>query len=56
MWVMYPTFRGSRGDPGPQESFYGEVDDLVAAVALTRTIEGVDTQRVYLGGHGTGGT
>ncbi|MHC4597956.1 MAG: alpha/beta hydrolase family protein, partial [Planctomycetota bacterium] len=30
--MMYPTVRGSFGNPGHQETFLGEVDDVVAAL------------------------
>ena len=54
--VLYPTYRGTDGNPGAQESFFGEVDDVLAAVAFVMAQEVVDPQRVYLVGHGTGGT
>jgi len=54
--MVYPTFRGSSGNPGHQESFFGEVDDLMAAVAFAKTLPDVDDKRVFVGGHSTGGT
>src|SRR5215467_9877741 len=30
--TMYPSFRGGNDNPGYKESFYGEVDDVLAAV------------------------
>ena len=54
--MMYPTLRGSFGNPGRQETFFGEVDDVIAAGRHLATVEGVDPERIYLGGHSTGGT
>lgn len=56
MVVMYPTFRGANGNPGRQESFLGEVDDLLAARDYLEKSGLVDPSRIYLGGHSTGGT
>jgi len=54
--MMYPTVRGSFGNPGKQESFFGEVDDVLAALAFLKKVDYVDPARIYLGGHSTGGT
>lgn len=54
--MMYPTLRGSFGNPGAQEYFYGEVDDVLAALAYLQTVDYVDPEQIYLGGHSTGGT
>ncbi|MEQ8763646.1 MAG: alpha/beta fold hydrolase [Planctomycetota bacterium] len=54
--MMYPALRGSYDNPGYQESFYGEVDDVLAALEYLSGVEGVDPSRIYLGGHSTGGT
>lgn len=54
--MMYPTFRGSHGNPGYQESFLGEVDDVIAAAKYLSDVDYVDPERIYLGGHSTGGT
>jgi dienelactone hydrolase len=54
--MMYPTTRGTAGNPGVQESFLGEVDDVLAAADHLRTLDFVDPERIYLGGHSTGGT
>lgn len=54
--TLYPTTRGMEGNPGPQESFLGEVADVVAAVEWLRAQPYVDPERVYVGGHSTGGT
>ena len=54
--TMYPSFRGGNDNPGYQEGFYGEVDDVLAAADYLAAQPGVDPARVYLGGHSTGGT
>ncbi|MEO0481817.1 MAG: hypothetical protein AAF196_20315 [Planctomycetota bacterium] len=54
--TVYPSFRGSFGNPGRREGFYGEVDDLVAAVEFVRGLEFVDEDHVYLAGLGFGAT
>lgn len=54
--LFFPTFRGTAGNPGTQDSFFGEVDDVAAAVAYVKTLDFVDPQRVWLGGHSTGAT
>ncbi len=54
--MMYPTTRGTAGNPGVQEGFLGEVDDVLAALEHLRTLPYVDAERIYLGGHSTGGT
>ncbi len=54
--MMYPTMRGAYGNPGVQESFYGEVHDVLAALDYLKSIDYVDPERIYLGGHSTGGT
>ena len=54
--TMYPSFRGGAGNPGFKEGFLGEVNDLLAAAEWLAQQEYVDPQRIYLGGHSTGGT
>ena len=54
--MMYPTLRGSFGNPGSQETFFGEVDDVLAALDHLAQVDYVDPDRIYLGGHSTGGT
>lgn len=56
MITMYPAFRGSFGNPGFREAYYGEVDDTLAALAYLKTRDFVDPKRIYLGGHSSGGT
>ncbi|WP_197528861.1 alpha/beta hydrolase family protein [Aeoliella mucimassa] len=54
--MMYPSLRGGNENPGYVETVYGEVDDVIAATKWLKTLDYVDTDRVYLGGHSTGGT
>ena len=56
MVMVFPTLRGGNTNPGQREYFWGEVDDVVAAIAQTARLPYVDPQRIYLGGHSTGGT
>ena len=53
---MYPSLRGGNKNPGSKEGFYGEVDDVLAAAKFLATQPFVDPNRIYLGGHSTGGT
>ncbi|MFT4703675.1 MAG: acetyl esterase/lipase [Bradymonadia bacterium] len=54
--VVVPTWRGEHDNPGRYESFYGEVNDLQAAVDYARQLPGVDPEYVFLAGHSEGGT
>jgi dipeptidyl aminopeptidase/acylaminoacyl peptidase/predicted small secreted protein len=54
--MMYPAQRGGNGNPGHDESCYGEIDDILAAADYLARQEGIDPKRIYLGGHSTGGT
>lgn len=54
--MMYPCLRGGNDAPGYMEGFYGEVDDVLAAADYLSKLDYVDPQRIYLGGHSTGGT
>jgi dienelactone hydrolase len=55
--VMIPSFREENVDKvGRFEMFYGEVDDLFAAIEYGARLPGIDANRVYVVGHGTGGT
>jgi len=56
MIMMYPALRGCCGNPGSQEGFYGEVNDVIAAAKYLRSLDDVDADRIFLGGHSTGGT
>ena len=54
--MMYPSLRGGNKNPGFKEGFYGEVDDVIAAAGYAAALPWVDSSRIYLGGHSTGGT
>lgn len=54
--MMFPSLRGGNQNPGVKEGFLGEVDDVLAATEYLRTQPYVDPDRIYLGGHSTGGT
>jgi dipeptidyl aminopeptidase/acylaminoacyl peptidase len=54
--MMFPSLRGGNHNPGQREGFFGEVDDVLAAADFLIKQPYVDPQRVYLGGHSTGGT
>lgn len=54
--MMFPSLRGGNDNPGVKEGFLGEVDDVLAAAKFLGKQEFVDPQRIYLGGHSTGGT
>lgn len=56
MIMMFPSLRGSANNGSRPEYFLGEVDDVLAAAAHLATLPYVDPQRIYLGGHSTGGT
>lgn len=54
--MMFPTLRGGNDNAGNIEVNYGEVDDIIAAAEYLATLPYVDSSRIYLGGHSTGGT
>ena len=54
--MMYPSFRGAHGNPGYFETLYGDIDDILAAFEFAASLPYVDPNRIYLGGHSTGGT
>jgi len=54
--TMYPSLRGGNDNPGAQEGFLGEVDDVLAAASYLSKRADVDPNRIYIGGHSTGGT
>jgi dienelactone hydrolase len=54
--MMFPSLRGGNQNPGVREGFFGEVDDVLAAADYLANQPFVDPQRIYLGGHSTGGT
>jgi acetyl esterase/lipase len=54
--MMFPSLRGGNDNPGYEEGFMGEADDILAAADFLARQPGVDPGRIYLGGHSTGGT
>lgn len=54
--MVFPTLRGGNGGGDRREWLLGEVDDVLAAAAQLARIRYVDPDRIYLGGHSTGGT
>jgi dienelactone hydrolase len=54
--VMCPSWRGEADNHGRFEAFYGEVDDALAALDHLSRLPYVDPARVYVAGHGPGGT
>jgi acetyl esterase/lipase len=54
--TMYPSVRGGNMNPGYHEGFYGEVNDILSARDYLSKLDYVDPNRIYLGGHSTGGT
>jgi acetyl esterase/lipase len=54
--MLFPSLRGGNGNPGVKEGFFGEVDDVLAAAEYLGQQFFVDPNRIYLGGHSTGGT
>ncbi len=54
--TMYASLRGCNDNPGDYECFYGEADDVISAADYVSKLAYVDPDRVYLGGHSTGGT
>ncbi|MFO1062261.1 MAG: prolyl oligopeptidase family serine peptidase [Pirellulales bacterium] len=56
MIMMYPSLRGGNMNPGKREGHFGEVDDVLAATDFLAAHPNVDSSKIYLGGHSTGGT
>lgn len=54
--MVFPTLRGGNGGRSPREWLLGEVDDVLAAADQLKQIRYIDPDRIYLGGHSTGGT
>ena len=54
--MMFPSLRGGNDNPGKHEGFLGEVEDVLAAADYLARQDYVDPERIYLGGHSTGGT
>lgn len=53
--VFVPSYRGENGNPGNFELFYGEVDDVRAAIRWLAKQDNIDTTRIYTFGHSVGG-
>jgi acetyl esterase/lipase len=56
MVMMFPSLRGGNDNPGIREAFLGEVEDVLAAFDFLARQPPVDPERIFLGGHSTGGT
>lgn len=56
MAMLFPTLRGGNDNPGQREYFWGEVQDVAAAILQAAQLPYVDPARIYLGGHSTGAT
>ena len=54
--TMFPSLRGGNNNSGSIECLYGEVDDVLAARKYLASLSYVNPNRIYLGGHSTGGT
>ena len=54
--VIIPMLRGEDGQPGNFSMFYDEVNDVVSAAKYLRKQSYVDSNRIYVAGHSTGGT
>jgi dienelactone hydrolase len=54
--MMFPSLRGGNSNPGYIEGFFGEVEDVISAANYLAQQPYVDPDRIYLGGHSTGGT
>ena len=54
--VMYPLLRGRSQNPGRVEHLYGEVDDVLSALAYLKKLKGIDPSQIYLVGHKSGAT
>lgn len=53
--LFMPMLRGENGNPGYYESFYGEVDDAVAAGEYVKSLPYVDADHIFVVGHSVGG-
>ena len=53
--LFVPTWRGENGNPGHHEYFFGELDDLIAAVRWLAAQPEVDVKRIHVFGHSAGG-
>ncbi len=53
--LFMPMLRGENGNPGNYESFFGEVDDAIAAGRFVASLPNVDGKNVFVAGHSVGG-
>lgn len=53
--LFTPMLRGENGNPGTYESFFGEVDDAIAAGNFVASLPNVDADNVFVAGHSVGG-
>ncbi|WP_253252151.1 alpha/beta hydrolase family protein, partial [Comamonas thiooxydans] len=49
MAMLFPTLRGGNDNPGQREYFWGEVQDVAAAILQAAQLPYVDPARIYLG-------
>ena len=54
--TMYPSRRGGNENQLSKECWYGEIDDIMSAYDYLSNVSYVDPDRIYLGGHSTGGS
>jgi dienelactone hydrolase len=54
--VLVPILRGENGQPGSFSLLYDEVDDVLAAAKYLAVQPYVDSDRLYLAGHSSGGS
>lgn len=54
--VMTPILRGENGQAGDHSLYYDEVEDALAAADYLAKQKFVDPKRLYVAGHGSGGT
>jgi hypothetical protein len=53
--VLCPAFRAENGNPGSFEMLFGEVDDAAAAVQWLASQKNVDSKKIFVFGHSSGG-
>lgn len=54
--AVIPVLRGENGQPGAYSLLYDEVDDCIACAELISRMPSVDPSKIFLFGHGIGGT
>lgn len=52
--IMMPMLRGENGNPGVYETYWGEVNDAIAAGKFVAGLPHVDVDQVFIAGHSTG--